>query len=279
MSSPIDSDQRDLDKRLHRYCEPLFLLDAWVTSGHSDATLNATITYVKYRGWCYAVTCRHVVEELDGIETNPSGRTILATMHSRSISRYAEFDPASGRQRTTFRSPSPEGDCEGVDIAIHPLGAAMPWAAEQKNKLPIDLDAWVEPRWAQMKLACAIGFATEHKSRELDKVASPLHVVTAEVASNLGPQYDKITLSASFEEPHGRFFSGMSGGAIFGDDGSNDLRPIGIVIAGSPGGASAWGERDSNAAFLTPNDIVITGLLLSPDRFQRWLKATGCISA
>lgn len=31
---------------------------------------------------------------------------------------------------------------------------------------------------------------------------------------------------------------------------------------------AAWGERDSNAGFLTPNDVVITGLLLSPDRFQ-----------
>ena len=279
MTTPIDSSKRDLNKRLHRHCEPLFLVDAWVTLGHSDATPNATVTYVKHRGWCYAVTCRHVVEELDSIQINPSGRTTLATMYSRSISRFSEMDPASGRQRTTFKSPAPGGDCEGIDIAIHPLGAVMPWATEQKDKLPIDLDAWVEPQWTQMKFACAIGFATEHKSQEQDKVASPLHVVTAEVASNLGPQYDKITLSASLEEPHGRFFSGMSGGAIFGDDGSDDPRPIGIVIAGSPGGASAWGERDPSAAFLTPNDIVITGLLLSPDRFHRWLQASGCFSA
>jgi hypothetical protein len=65
----------------------------------------------------------------------------------------------------------------------------------------------------------------------------------------------------------------------FGNDGSNNLRPIGIVIEGSPGGSSAWNERDPSTAFLTPNDIVITGLTLSPDRFHRWLQAVGCFNA
>ena len=70
MNAPADNDQREMDRRLHRYCEPLFLVDAWIASGHSDATPNATIPYVKYGGWCYAVTCRHVVEKLEGIPTS-----------------------------------------------------------------------------------------------------------------------------------------------------------------------------------------------------------------
>lgn len=274
MSGDGNGDQRELDRQLHRHCEPLFFLDAFVESGHSKATPNATVTYVKHRNWYYAVTCGHVVDVLSNKDKNPDGRLVLATMYSRSISRYAELDVNSGSYRTTFKVPSSSGLGVGPDIAIHPLGEAMSWMAENKGKLPIDLDTWVEPQWEKVKYACAVGFATEHKSTVADKVESWLHVVTAEVASNLGPSSEKITISATLDKPHGRFFSGMSGGALFGDDSSDHIRPIGIVVQGSPGGSTGWSNRGAQA-FVTENDIVITGLVLSPIRFEQWLIAVG----
>lgn len=256
-----------LHRELSKYCEPLFLLDEWMRSGHSEATENGTLTYLKLDGKVYGVTCRHVVASAG--EAKGSGRMFAAVMHGRVVSFFRYIDTLAGGYAITFRFPALPN--EEPDIAIHCFGVDMAEAQALKGKVPIDLDVWREPVWSQVKLGAAVGYGTEHKIRLEDKVAAPMHVVTASLSSAVHVDSKQIVLSDQLNSPHGVFFSGLSGGPIFVDDGDESLKFAGIVFEGAPGSSLAWKDRDLDQSFIDERDIVVYGVRITPGRFREWV--------
>jgi hypothetical protein len=80
-----------------------------------------------------------------------------------------------------------------------------------------------------------------------------------------------MVFSDQLKSRHGTFFSGMSGGPIFVDDGSQGLKFAGIVFEGAPGSSSAWKDRDLEQSFIDERDIVIYGVPVTPSRFREWV--------
>ena len=255
-----------VDEQFASHCEPLFLLDNFIGDGHSEATQNGTVTYVKLDQRVYAVTCRHVIED------NVSDSKQAAVTHQRSFMYFRSTDPGSGRYVTCFRYPLPEVDADnGPDVAICSLGVGMPWTQDQKGKRPIDLDSWTQPDWPTVHLGAAVGFCTEHKIVSGSKVRSPQYVVTATLSSTVRLDTRDLVLSDELAEAHGIFFSGMSGGPIFVVDDGGIPTFAGIVYQGTPGGSEAWNQRDPNQSFVRANDVLIKGHLVTPERLRAWI--------
>jgi hypothetical protein len=73
-------------------------------------------------------------------------------------------------------------------------------------------------------------------------------------------------MKSRLKEPHGWFFSGLSGGPIYVID--RDLMiPAGLLYDGWP-----QTREDTHKEF-TPNHIVIRGVTLTPANFESWLSA------
>jgi hypothetical protein len=151
----------------------------------------------------------------------------------------------------------------------------MPPNQARKGKAPIDLDVWKEPVWSQVSLGAAVGYGTEHKSRVEDKVQAPMHVVTATLSNSIHADSNQMVFSHQLAAPHGTFFSGMSGGPIFVDDGGESLKFAGIVFEGAPGSSAAWQTRDLDQSFIGERDIVIYGVPVTPARFREWVRSCG----
>ncbi|WP_425952988.1 trypsin-like serine protease [Ralstonia pseudosolanacearum] len=255
--------------------DPLYILDTGfpLFGGHNESSPNGTATFVCRNEKIYVVTAAHVVE--DGIEEareklpNP-----IPTLISQKFMQLGEVDPNNNANiRSSFRRPTPTWPAKDrPDIAITPLRENY-WAHLQqtKQKTAIDLDAMREPRWSDVALCLAIGYPNEHKSRVGDKVAVPMLEVSADYQQNGGTISSTFTLHSQLKEEHGYFFSGMSGGPVYADDGTDDVIPIGIVYEGSPGSKAAWEARDSQS-YLTGKDIVVNALVLTPSVFDDWLR-------
>ena len=263
-------DKESFHREINKNCEPLFFLDEFLNTGHSQGTANATVTYIKFESKFYALTCRHVIEGL--LEENSRNRTRLglATSYSRSFSFFHRLDPGSGRFIPSFVIPQ---TVAAPDIAIHLFGSALPGPQSSKGKQAIDLDQFVEPLWANVTFGAAVGFGTEHKYPEVDKVAAPMHVVVADLANNVRDDSTQIILSSALDKPHNTFFSGMSGGPLYVEDGSDMPKFAGIVFEGIPGGSKAWKERKPEEAFMKESDILIYALRVTPEVLRNWLQA------
>ena len=270
------------DTLLRRQTDPAWLQDHYLGTGHTEDTNSATFTFIKRKGLIYAVTCGHVVDQVSNPATVPGAlRPTLALQVDRVVLNLSHVT-GIGHIMPVTRAIQKEGERREIDIAI----AQMPdnyWhlLTERKNKVAIDLDAWREPNWDAVKMCVAAGYPNEHKERmELesrDLVSAGFLRAVAEVSSNLGSDQKYITLSSALEEPHGRFFSGMSGGPIYAQEGDadvvadEDLLPVGIIFEGYPGSGRADQIADPAAAYLTDRDIFFRGLILTPDSFDHWL--------
>ena len=261
----IDDDLKlfssDPNKACRAYSDPLFLQDHFLFDGHHDKTPNATATFVRYRGRVYACTCRHVSEALTEPGLVKGDHPTAALMFGKAVLNLSMFT-AEGL-RSVLRSPT--GDIEHhTDVAIAGLGHTWDLLCERKPKVAIDLDQWEPPPWGEVQFCHAAGYADEHKSMQDDNVTAPMPLVTAEVTSKLSDDCREFTLSSSLTEPHGMYFSGLSGGPVLAAWGDR-FTPIGLVFEGypsKPGVASFWAG---------PNDILIRGVILTPTRFAAWL--------
>ena len=247
---------------------------------------SATFTFIKRHGQVFAVTCGHVVDEVSNEKSIPGARLPTLALHVEPGVLNLSQITGIGRINHVTRVAEKVGVHRDVDIAI----ARLPdnyWAmlVARKRKIAIDLDAWREPDWKSVKMCAATGYPNEHKNQvdveDRDMVAASFLKVVAEVSSELGSDKKFITLSSTLDEPHGHYFSGMSGGPIYAIEGDLDrevsdeeLIPIAIIFEGYPG--SGRGEAAENvdlaAAFLTDRDIFFRGLLLTPETFDEWLK-------
>jgi hypothetical protein len=161
--------------------------------------------------------------------------------------------------------------CDGKkDIAILPLPEHL-WNfyGARKAKKPLNLDAWREPPWADIKWCAVAGYPTLHKQVRGDQLVSPMVVSIVETAGGINPESASFTLSSQLTGPSQYYFSGVSGGPIFGvtDD---EIWPVGIVYEGHPSRPESSRPAE---AFLGPSDLFFRGLLLTPSIFRTWIRS------
>lgn len=278
----------DLDKRVHAAIAPLFATDMALAKGHSDAALNATVTFVRRDRKIYAITCHHVLEAFR-LEATLLKRPLAPSVHLGR--RIFQFKTHHGSAiRWTFRSCRAFTDFQiledatalnrfnekyasAPDIAI----ADVPSDTWQMFKAarpmePIDLDAWIEPAWNRLQpMWAAYGFPNDHKYLAGDKVSAPMPRIILELQSSAPQQREDFVLCSPLEHEHGFGFSGISGGPVLAESEADQrFYFTGIVFEGMPSSVKPTGNTE---AFLGPNDILLRGYLLSPERFDTWRAA------
>ena len=95
--------------------------------------------------------------------------------------------------------------------------------------------------------------------------------VVAHLSSNLNASEDRFTIQSKLREPSKYMLSGISGGPVFAFQSKGRIVPIGIVFEGHPSGEADGDDRP--LGFLTENDIMVRGLVLTPEKFAYWLTA------
>lgn len=278
----------DIDKHVHAAIAPLFATDIFLRDGHTDATINATVTFVRRHGRIFALTCHHVLEAFysEAIKRNcvlvPSvhfGRTIF------------QFKTCSGTEvRWTFGScrDYPDQATLGDKDALshfHRVNSSRPdiavvdvpnevWDKFHGNRHlePIDLDNWIEPPWEQLGTYwAAYGFPNNHKYLSDGKVAAPMPRITAQLQSRTPWEREDFTLFSALDREHGFGLSGISGGPVLAESEIGQcFHFVGLVFEGTP---STIEPISSDETFLRASDIHLRCYLLTPENFDRWQSA------
>jgi hypothetical protein len=266
-----------------RQTDPIWLQDHFLATGHDVTTRNGTGTFVIYKKQAYVCTCRHIVEAASNPTMVPEAKhPTLALQIGRDVLNLSFFSVEG--LKIALQAPHAERREDAVDVAIAAL-PALHWKllTTRKNKTAIDLDKWREPAWKTVKVCVAAGYPDEHKELVIvdgiENVGNQLVAVAAEVGSQINRTERFITLSSQLQEPHRYYFSGMSGGPIYAIEGvgkkeveDEELLPIGIIFEGYPSTKKRNDELDVSSAFLTEKDLFFRGLMLTPERFDDWLK-------
>ncbi|MES2838861.1 MAG: hypothetical protein V4794_01140 [Pseudomonadota bacterium] len=257
----------DIDKRVHAAIAPLFATDMALSEGHSDAALNATVTFVRRDGQIYALTCHHVLEAFR-FDTFKRKHPLVPSVHfGRSIFQFKMHHGNTIRWK--FRScrdfAVPQNFNEAValkrfndenstrpDIAIAdvpPETWQMFNAARPME--PIDLDAWVEPPWNHLHpIWAAYGFPNDHKYLAGDKVAAPMPRITVDLQSSSPQQREDFVLCSPLEREHGFGFSGISSGPVLAESKADQrFYFTGLVFEGMPSSVKPSGNAE---AFVGP---------------------------
>lgn len=255
-----------------QFCAPLWLSKPFMQDGHDANKANATVTFIKYKGKGYAVTCAHVYYQ----QKIGADEFRELTLFGNSPIIVSFFDFSLGSPASAFRpliDDSPKAN--GPDIAIAPANFAIQQYMKDNNKEWLDLDSWEEPDWSINSPKVAVGYATEHKSTDGKYVLSGFVQAVAESPSGVESTRDKFMLFSQLEEEHEVFFSGMSGGPVFYQyEDDREAVPIGIIYEGSPGSSLEW-EKRGHESFLTGSHIKIDAQLLTPNTFKEWLSIAG----
>lgn len=271
----IDTDTVLLNNICRAYSDPLFIQSYFLRNGHNEFTINATATFVKYEGRYYVCTCRHVTKIVEKSQNeNDDNWDINLALMTESMSINLSHFTAMRTLKSTFNSPEKAvGENSEIDVSITDISSLWDFFCTKKSKIPIDLDLWEEPPWPDIKVCATAGYGSEHKERKDAIVATPMLYIVAETASALNRDCQEFTLSSKLEEPPGYYLSGISGGpilALWEDKVSGmNFRPIGLVFEGSP---SSENLANIGSGLTGPNDILIRGLLMTPDIFSNWLK-------
>ncbi|MDD9973270.1 MAG: hypothetical protein OXU27_04655 [Candidatus Poribacteria bacterium] len=271
------------DSLPRRQTDPLWLQDYFLSTGHNETTQNATATFVKRRGRHFMVTCRHV------LDITPQARhPSIALQIDETTLNFSYIDP-QGIQ-CSVRAPEKEiMALPEVDIALACIdGSYWHLLISKKNKVAIDLDSWREPNWNEVTYCLAVGYENEGKkiisSAGVRMVETPFLNVVAELCSTMRNDTTEFTMFSKLPGPHNRNFSGMSGGAVYAVEGSEqreaqdeELFPVGIVFE-DPESTKQANNRNNEEAmdtFVTPRDVLIRAVMLTPDKFDDWLDKSG----
>lgn len=165
-----------------------------------------------------------------------------------------------------------DGQCH-LDLAIADISEH--WdrlSAEWGNRaIEMDPENWREPRWARVKLLAAAGWPEIGKRNVtvngIGRVRGTMTLIIADASGGISRHDDIVLMESRLNEPHGWFFSGVSGGPIYviQDD---LIIPAGLLYEGWPQ------TKDDRHTEFTPNDIVIRGVTLTPTNFKKWLSAS-----
>jgi hypothetical protein len=284
---PIAATNKDIDRRVHECCAPLFGNGMLLEGGHDPSVTSATATFVKFESRFYVVTCHHVLSAFFSASVR-SKRHIVPTLHSGGIIYHMGRYTSQGTYRWLFhscrdfpRSEDVDNDealaaldrvnAERPDIALADITEIWPEFRSQRNAEAIDLDTWTEPDWMTVQSTwLAFGFPDEHKYQAEDKLVAPMPRVSVNLATNFPtPEKPTYILCSTLASDHGWGFSGMSGGPVLVAHTTDDrFAFVGITFEGAP---STKELHDNAEAFVGKNDIVLKGYHLTPKQFGFWL--------
>ncbi|MBO2591753.1 trypsin-like peptidase domain-containing protein [Shewanella algae] len=230
---------------------PNFTQDLYA-SRESDVYDSATVTFFKYEGKFYGVTCWHVVEILQEAErTNGKGTHSFHTM----LNGFYTIGNRFYQPTAKFGQPRP-------DIAIREvLGDFI----NHLGKTPIDVENIVAPSEVP-DFAYAVGFPTKLKySKEVredfinkKQVVMPHIQVLAEITNQNIKQ--RFTMhSESTEDLDVKSFSGTSGGPIFWSN-NDEYGLIGIIY-----------ESITGTMLASDKTIHISAECANKDEVIRWI--------
>jgi len=278
----------DLDKRVYEAVAPLFATDMLLKDGHTDAALNATLTFVRRHGRIFAVTCHHVLEAFRakalkrGVPLAPSvhiGRSVFQfKVHHGTAIRWTfascrDFPDASVLDNADALKAFNARNALLPDIAIADISPET-WEMFCRDRplKPIDLDTWVAPPWQQLqRFWAAYGFPTAHKYLAEDKVASPMPRITVELQSSSPQHREDFILCSPLDRQHGFGFSGISGGPVLAESEADECFYFtGLVFEGAPSTAE---PASTSEAIFGSSDIFLRCYLLTPETFDRWHSA------
>ena len=157
-----------------------------------------------------------------------------------------------------------------------------------KKKTAIDLDSWQEPNWSDVRYCLAVGYPDESKkflrNAGSGKVSTPFLKVVVELQTSVNRETTDLSMFSELSNSYGHTFSGMSGGAVYAIEGSEQyevddkkLVPIGIVYEGVLGTKESTERNSDNAAtgIFAERHISFYALSLTPDSFDNWLQNSG----
>jgi len=252
-------------------CAPLYIQDFFLAGGHDESTRNATATFISFEGRYFACTCRHAVEL---VEKRRKGRfsrfPTLALGLKRGFINLSFFTAEGLRDAVSIVEPG-EGE-HYMDLAIADISDDWEVLSTELGKQTINLnsDHWREPRWARVEMLAAAGWPEEGKRNVTrngeDRVSGTMTLISAERSGSLARDERIVLMKGTLEEPHGWHFSGVSGGPMYAQQ-NEILVPVGITFEGWPQ------TRGDTHPELTDKDIMVRGLTLTPDNFNRWLVA------
>ena len=271
-----------------RQTDPFWIQDYFLGTGHNETTRNATATFVKRKGSHYLVTCQHVLEAVAIPNTAPGAKhPTMALIIDRAVLNFSGFTPQG--LMLSVRSSGPTREHRQTDIALARLdGSYWDLLSETKNKTAIDLDSWREPNWSDVRYCLVVGYPDESKKSVWNavsgKVSTSLLNVVVELRTSVDCDTTELFMFSELSDSHDHTFSGMSGGAVYAIEGSEQcevddekLVPVGIVYEGIPGTRESTERNGDSAAagIFAEQDISFRALRLTPDSFDYWLEKIG----
>ncbi len=237
---------------MHRNCaKPLFIQDPWLLQGHNKKTVNATVTFLRYDGSFYAITCTHVLSAVS------AGQTLMIAK-GRSFIKLATAPGQYIHGNAHEFRPVPAIHEDAPDIAIFPMvSVSEEWFSTVAEVTPHELRD--VNTWPNQTLCEAFGYATNHKIEDRGLLSTP----GLSVVATLDEPSDKHTfwISSVVKDGYrGYDVSGMSGGPVFCSYGDEQI-VFGIV-------KGSLRPRQGS-----PQDVIaIECERLSTSRFDGWLE-------
>jgi len=242
-----------------RYCAALLIVESKVGVEPHATDRNATVTFLRYRGRTYGITCRHVVESLRRMNESSGGATryVFATVVRGTFFLLDRF----------FFPPSDTPHARPLDVAMREIDPEYP---PRIAKAAIPLDNQRIPPWEEVTHAVAVGFPEHEKTVETSRLESRIAMPCAKaIAENVSPEGDHIMLfSELVDKPAVEDFSGMSGGPAFWST-EDDYGLLGIVCEALPPDPTT--SHDAESPLGAGPRICMVAERVTPDRFRRWV--------
>jgi len=210
---------------------------------------SATLTFIRFRGCTFGITCKHVVESLRS-----------RIQESNNQFSHSFFIALKKHQIVQDRFHIPSGDwiTPEPDIAIRELHPDFP---AHVGKSALDIEVCVVPPLSEISFAVAVGFPDRMKGQIQNELGYRLSMPCVHVvADNMSSQGPSFSLFSELEStPAIRDLSGLSGGPIYWSNESK-YGLLGITYESSPlDGALAGGAA-----------IYIKGHLADLSTIERW---------
>lgn len=233
-----------------KHCAPLFIIRQHALMVPTATDSSATLTFIKFQGRTYGITCKHVVTSLRN-QIRKSGSEFSHTLFIALKRHHVVQD--------RFFMPPGDWVTPGPDIAIRELNPDFP---AHVGKVALDIDANPVPGLHEVSFAVAVGFPDRLKAQTPApfgyQLAMPCVQAVADNHSKTGPSF---TLFSELQAtPNIRDLSGMSGGPIYWSN-ATAYGLLGITYESSPLEGSVSGAAS----------VHIKGHLADREAIGRWV--------
>jgi hypothetical protein len=258
------------------YCAPVFIASEFFGTTifseekiapkkiGSDSIRNGTLTFVEHEGSFYALTCHHVLEELEKTQNNWQKEQVEKYSFSPPLNGFELFTPIGNKQyHFNYKlKPVPKND-DGTqpDIAMAKIDRSF---IEKLGRRPLPL---IEDQTQSSQMAIACGYAEEQrclrKGKNLDTLAPKL--VTCIATLQMTGNGDLLLQDSIEKHNEVDVLSGMSGGPIMcSNNYGYDL--AGIVKEG-------FDIQSKENQLVEGNNIRIFGEKIGLKEFNIWTKS------